>query len=56
MGCINKEFCSALFLKYVLDWQISDPKGQSIEQVREIHDQIKTNAFSLIKSLEENNL
>lgn len=55
MGCIDKESCPALFMKNVLDWQIPDPKGKSIEEVREIRDQIKTKVMILIKSLEENN-
>lgn len=54
MGCIDKELCPALFLKDVLDWQIPDPKGKPIEQVREIRDQIKEKVMMLIKSLEEN--
>lgn len=41
MGCMDKESCPALFLKDVEDWQIQDPKGKSIEQVREIRDQIE---------------
>ncbi len=55
MGCIDKESCPALFLKDVLDWQISDPKEKPIEQVRDIRDQIKSNVMDLIKSLEEKN-
>ena len=54
MGCIDKEACPALFMKDVLDWQIPDPKGKSIEEVRKIRDQIKTKVIILIKSLEEN--
>ena len=53
MGCIDQESCPALFLKDVLDWQIPDPKGKPIEQVREIRDQIKSKVLDLIKSLEE---
>lgn len=53
MGCIDKESCPALFLKDILDWQIPDPKGKPIEQVREIRDQIKSKVLDLIKSLEE---
>jgi protein-tyrosine-phosphatase len=53
MGCMDKESCPALFLKDVLDWQIPDPKGKPIEQVREIRDQIKSKVMDLIKSLEE---
>ncbi len=53
MGCIDKESCPALFMKDVLDWQIPDPKGKPIEEVREIRDQIKAKVIFLIKSLEE---
>ncbi|MBS3921670.1 MAG: arsenate reductase ArsC [Nitrosarchaeum sp.] len=53
MGCIDQESCPALFLKDVLDWQIPDPKGKPLEQVREIRDQIKSKVIDLIKSLEE---
>jgi protein-tyrosine-phosphatase len=53
MGCIDQESCPALFLKDVLDWQIPDPKGKPIEQVREIRDQIKSKVMDLIKSLQE---
>lgn len=55
MGCMDQESCPALFLKDVLDWQIPDPKGKSIEQVREIRDQIKSKVMDLIQSLEEKN-
>ncbi|MCE9617342.1 MAG: arsenate reductase ArsC [Nitrosarchaeum sp.] len=55
MGCIDKESCPALFMKDTLDWQIPDPKGKPIEEVRKIRDQIKTKVLILIKSLEENN-
>lgn len=54
MGCIDKESCPALFMKDTLDWQIPDPKGKSIEEVRKIRDEIKIKVMVLIKSLEEN--
>ena len=54
MGCMDKESCPVLFVNDVLDWQIPDPKGKSIEEVRKIRDQIKTKVMILIKSLEEN--
>jgi len=41
MGCMDKESCPALFLKDVDDWQIQDPKGKTIEEVREIRDRIE---------------
>jgi len=54
MGCMDKESCPALFMKNILDWEIPDPNGKSIEEVRKIRDQIKTQVMILIKSLEEN--
>ncbi|MDH3361006.1 MAG: arsenate reductase ArsC [Nitrosopumilus sp.] len=51
MGCIDKESCPALFLKNVQDWQISDPKGRSIEEVRAIRDQIEQKVKDLIVSV-----
>ena len=41
MGCMDKESCPALFLKDVVEWQIPDPKGKTIEEVRVIRDQIE---------------
>ena len=53
MGCMNKESCPSLFVKDVLDWNISDPKEKSIDEVREIRDKIKSEVISLIKTLED---
>jgi protein-tyrosine-phosphatase len=53
MGCMDKESCPALFVKDVLDWNISDPKEKSPDEVREIRDKIKSEVLDLIKSLEE---
>ena len=41
MGCMDKESCPSLFVKDVLDWNISDPKEKSIDEIRKIRDQIK---------------
>ena len=54
MGCMDKESCPALFVKDVLSWQIPDPKGKSLEEVRKIRDQIETKVMILIKSLQAN--
>ena len=53
MGCMDKESCPSLFVKDVLDWNISDPKEKSLDEVREIRDKIKSEVLNLIKSLEE---
>lgn len=54
MGCMDKESCPSLFVKDMLDWNISDPKEKSIDDVREIRDKIKFEVLNLIRSLEEN--
>lgn len=53
MGCMDKESCPALFVKDVLDWNISDPKEKSLDEVREIRDKIKSEVMNLIKSFED---
>jgi len=53
MGCMDKESCPSLFVKDVIDWNISDPKEKSLDEVRIIRDKIKFEVMTLIKSLEE---
>jgi protein-tyrosine-phosphatase len=55
MGCMDKESCPSLFVKDTLDWNISDPKEKSLDEVREIRDKIKSEVLNLIKSLEGTN-
>ena len=52
MGCMDKESCPSLFVKDVDDWNIKDPKGKSIEDVRKIRDQIKNDVLNLLNSIE----
>jgi len=53
MGCVDKESCPSLFVNDVIDWNISDPKEKSLDDVREIRDKIKFKVINLIQSLEE---
>ena len=55
MGCMNKESCPSLFVKDVLDWNISDPKEKSLDEVRKIRDKIKSEVINFIKTLEVSN-
>ncbi len=55
MCCVDKESCPSLFVKDVLDWNISDPKEKSIDEIRKIRDQIKNEVMNLIDSLKEDN-
>ncbi|MFZ0225132.1 MAG: hypothetical protein WAM42_25900, partial [Candidatus Nitrosopolaris sp.] len=50
MGCIEKE-CPTLFIHNVIDWNIEDPKGKSIEKVREIRDVIESRVRELISNV-----
>jgi len=53
MGCMDKKSCPSLFLKDVIDWNIPDPKEKTIEQVREIRDQIKSEVLNLIATIND---
>ena len=53
MGCMDKESCPGLFVKDVIDWNIPDPKEKTIEQIREIRDQIKTEVLNLIEAMND---
>ena len=53
MGCMDKESCPALFVDDVIDWNISDPKEKSLEDVRKIRDEIKFQVMTLIESFKE---
>ena len=53
MGCIEKESCPTLFIHDVIDWNIEDPKGKSIEKVREIRDVIESKVKELVSNVSE---
>ena len=52
MGCMDKTECPSVFLKNSVDWNIEDPKGKSLEQVREIRDTIEQKVKEICKTLE----
>ncbi|MGI0094001.1 MAG: arsenate reductase ArsC [Nitrosotalea sp.] len=52
MGCMDKTECPALFMKNLVDWNIEDPKGKSLEQVRKIRDTIEQKVREICKTLE----
>jgi protein-tyrosine-phosphatase len=51
MGCMDKSFCPTLFIPNLIDWGIEDPKGKSIQQIREIRDEIEQRVIQLVASL-----
>jgi arsenate reductase (thioredoxin) len=31
MGCMDEQWCPTIFLPNVIEWDIKDPKGKSVE-------------------------
>lgn len=55
MGCqVDAEACPSLLMDEVVDWALPDPKGQSVERVREIRDEIKQRVEKLFAELAAN--
>ena len=52
MGCMDKTECPAIFMKHSVDWNVEDPKGKTIDKVREIRDNIEQKVRELCKTLE----
>jgi arsenate reductase len=50
MGCGTEGVCPASFVP-TEDWQLEDPEGKSIEEVRQIRDNIRNKVAALIKEL-----
>jgi arsenate reductase (thioredoxin) len=48
MGCNAQGICPGPFFKPTIDWQLEDPKGQTLEKVREIRDDIDRRVQALI--------
>jgi len=44
-----------LFINNVIDWGIEDPKGKSIDKVREIRDNIERRVKEIAQSLQRQN-
>jgi arsenate reductase len=53
MGCaVDEAACPAIRYTDVEDWGLPDPKGQSIERVREIRDEVQRRVEALIGSFD----
>jgi arsenate reductase len=50
MGCSVEKACPASFVP-TEDWQLNDPEGKSIEQVRQIRDEIKARVERLVEEV-----
>ena len=54
MGCMEKEACPTLFIHNLVEWNIENPKGKSIEKVREIRNDIEQRVRQLAADLVKN--
>jgi protein-tyrosine-phosphatase len=54
MGCIERKSCPTLFINDVIDWDIDDPRGKSIEQVRQIRNTIDLKVKEIVTTLAQN--
>ena len=54
MGCMERKSCPTLFINNVVDWNIDDPKGKSIDQIREIRNVIDSKVKELVTALTQN--
>jgi arsenate reductase len=50
MGCGVEGVCPASFVE-TEDWQLEDPKGKPIEEVRRIRDEIRARVLKLLDRL-----
>jgi arsenate reductase len=50
MGCVVAEACPASLVT-TEDWELDDPEGKPIEEVRQIRDKIKTRVEELVERL-----
>jgi protein-tyrosine-phosphatase len=51
MGCMDKSFCPTIWLPKVIEWNLEDPKGKSIEKVREIRDEIEKRVKEVVAEI-----
>jgi protein-tyrosine-phosphatase len=56
MGCMDNDFCPTLYIPKVIDWGLEDPKGKTIEKVREIRDEIERRVRELAAELNKQDI
>jgi arsenate reductase len=51
MGCMDKNFCPTIWLPKVIEWNLEDPKEKSIEEVRELRDEIEKRVKEIVAEI-----
>jgi protein-tyrosine-phosphatase len=50
MGC--EETCPAVLAKKIIEWEIPDPKGKSMDDIRKIRDMLEAKVKMLLEEVE----
>ena len=50
MGC--EETCPAVLAKKIIEWEIPDPKGKSIEVFRQVRDLVEEKVKALLEEID----
>ena len=56
MGCMDNNFCPTVYIPRVIDWGLEDPKGKTIEKVRDIRDEIERRVRQLAAELNKQDI
>ena len=51
MRCMDKSSCPTLFLPKLIEWNLPDPKGKLIEEVRTIRDEREKRVKELVAEI-----
>ena len=51
MGCMENDFCPAIFVDKIDDWRLENPSNGSIEEFRETRERIKSKVDELIEKI-----
>jgi arsenate reductase len=51
MGCGLEGVCPATFVE-TEDWELEDPKGKMLEEVRQIRDEVRSKVVNLLQEME----
>jgi arsenate reductase len=49
MGC--EKTCPAVLAKKIIEWEIPDPKGKSIDEIRRIRDMLEAKVKTLLEEV-----
>ena len=51
MGCMDQKSCPSLFVNNMITWDIPDPRGKSLDEIRNIRIQIESRIKELVSNM-----